>query len=286
MTAARGIHDHPTRKLGVKPIDQVALSRMIELPVDAAAVLAIDVPPVADHLTTVQDLMVLGGNDRFGTCWPTSMANSVILAKFFCQGLRTTVLDDDVFTLYRQVGNANFDPATGADDNGTEPTAGLSALAADGIWVTHLTPDGKPDMQQRECEVPVCYAQSSQTDLMSIRAITAAAGSVSLCVDLNVAQQTQPVWDYDGASPDWGGHAIIGGSYKSPAAAHAYDEAVESWRQIIGVSDAFLGRQLAAAFAVVWAPLWGNDAFMANVDRGALATAYRQVTGRQIGGVT
>jgi hypothetical protein len=40
---------------------------------------------------------------------------------------------------------------------------------------------------------------------------------------------------------------------------------------------------MQAAFVVVWPDLWGNDAFMANVDRAALAAAYQTVTGRPIG---
>ena len=283
---AMGIHAHPARKLGVRPIDQVALSRMIELPV-GQTVAGLDIPSVADHLTAAQPLMVMGGNDKFGTCWPTSVANSVILASLFCAGIKITVLDDDVFTLYRQVGNPNFDPVTGAGDNGTEPTAGLSALAAEGIWVTHLRDDGvTPDPQQRECVVPICYAQSSATDVNSLRVITAAAGSAQLCLDLHEAQQAQTdtgLWDYAAGSPEWGGHAVIGGSYKSPASAHAWDETIETWRRPVGLTDGFIGRQLQIAVVLVWPDLWSNDAFMANVDRAALADAYQQVTGQPIG---
>jgi hypothetical protein len=257
---------------------------MIELPVGLPRIAGLDIPAVADHLGTAQPLMVLGGNDKFGTCWPTSMANSVILVKLFCAGQRVTVLDDDVFDLYRRVGNPDFDPATGAGDNGTEPTAGLSALAAGGIWVTHLTADGTPDPQQRECVRPVCYAQSSSTDLDHVRVITAAAGSVSLCLDLQVAQQLQgDLWDYQPGSGQWGGHAVIGGSYRARSGAHAWDETAESWQTQVGMTDAFLGHQMQAAFVVVWPDLWGNDAFMANVDRAALAAAYQTVTGRPIG---
>lgn len=287
MTEAVGIHAHPFRKLGVRPLDEVRLSRMIELPV-GQAVAGLDIPAVTDHLAgDAGPLMILGGNDRFGTCWPTSVANSVILAKLACAGQRVTVLDDDVFTLYRQVGNPGFDPVTGAGDDGTEPTAGFSALAADGIWVTHLQDDGKtPDPQQRECVIPVCYAQSTSTKVDDIRVVTAAAGSAALCLDLHVAQQAQTdagLWDYQPGSGEWGGHAIIGGSYKSPAAAHAWDETGVSWQRPVGMTDGFLARQVQAVFVVVWPELWSNDAFMAGVDRAALAAAYETVTGRPIG---
>ena len=285
---ATGIHAHPYRKLGLRPIDEVRLARMIELPV-GDVVAGLDIPSVADHLTEAQPLMVLGGNDKFGTCWPTSIANSVILATLFCTGRKVTVLDDDVFNLYRAVGNTNFDPVTGADDNGTEPTAGFSALMSAGIWVTGLTPAGQPDMQSRECVIPICYAQSTSTDLNHLRVITAAAGSAALCLDLHTAQQTQTdsgLWDYKPGSAEWGGHAVIGGSYKSPASAHAWDETIETWQRPVGLSDGFIGHQLQALFVVVWPDLWSNDAFMANVDRGALAAAYQTVTGQPIGGVT
>lgn len=283
VNAAVGVHDHPYYRLGLIPPDPAKVRAMVQLPL--AGEPSLDVPPAVEHLGQAQPLMVLGGNSQFGTCWPTSIANSAILTLLFCRGERVTVTDEQVFALYRAAGNPDFDPATGQGDQGVDPTVGFKALMEQGIEVTHLTPAGDPDPQSTEVLVPVCYASASVPDVATLRAITYAAGAALMCLDLQQSQQGQTaggLWDYRPA-PAWGGHAVLGGSYSSPASAAASDEVVETWGRQVGCTDRFLSGQLSSVFVAVWRDLWSADPFAAGVPREQLAAAYMDVTGREIG---
>src|SRR5258708_3345293 len=71
----------------------------------------------ADNFAPIND-WALSGNSRFGTCGPASIGNSLKLLTKIADPAEVSVTLNDVFDLYRRSGNANFDPATGADDNG------------------------------------------------------------------------------------------------------------------------------------------------------------------------
>src|SRR5438552_1440553 len=110
--SAVGIHDHEEFKLGRRPpkgAPSLKLSSILTGGIPPH-------PPTADHFGKLQ--FGLYQNDRFGDCGPTSVAN---LVRLVTGGLLVTEVQpslNDVFDLYGRSGNPNFDPATGADDNG------------------------------------------------------------------------------------------------------------------------------------------------------------------------
>ena len=256
------------RPLGRRPSDPDRLRRMIRLRLTGI------VPPhpaAADHLSTVP-LWMLGGNDQFGTCGPTSIANYLVLLYWGLTGEQITVTDNDVFDLYRRSGNPNFNPVTGADDNGVDMTVMQDALLKGGITITHA--DGS-----RELVKPLCYA-AVDTDIDTQRAVTSFAGGVIWGADMQVAQQNQAVWDYVAGSGLWGGHAIVGGKYSTPASAKAEDEDVISWQETIGTTDNWVAHQLPESYLPIFPILWAHPDFQAGVDQAQLAADYEAVTGR------
>jgi hypothetical protein len=207
-------------------------------------------------------------------CGPCMVANSVILTWRYLLGVGISVADRDIYDLYRRSGNPDFDPDTGAGDNGVDMTVMLSALVRGGIWVTHSD-------TARELVKPLCFA-SAPTQIDLVRAITSIFGGAALAVTLQDAQQDQTadaLWDYS-PSAEWGGHAVLGGAYTSVTTAHHADEAVVTWQQPCGTTDAFMAHQLNEVYVIVWAPLWDHPAFQAGVDQAQLAADYTQATGK------
>lgn len=231
-------------------------------------------PAAADHLSRVPAWM-LGGNDRFGTCGPTYVANLVVLTWKYLLGLDVTVSDEAVFDLYRRSGNPNFDPQTDADDNGVVMQDMLDALLKGGIEITHA--DGSTEVVK-----PLAFAAVDHTSLDEIRAATSIIGAVGFGVDLETAQQAQTdagLWDYRRSS-EWGGHAVMGGAYTSSAVLHTPDETVITWQEPVGTTDAFLEHQLEECWVVIWPAHLQHPDFQAGVDLAALAADYRALTGR------
>lgn len=233
-------------------------------------------PASVDHFAQV-GRWFLGRNYEFGTCGPTSTANYLKLVFRYLVGEDVTITDDAILDLYRRSGNPNFDPATGADDNGVIMQTMLEALAAGGIDVVRA--DGT-----RENVKPVAFAQVNDDNLDEVRAAVAIFGGVLFGVDLEVAQQAQtdaqpPLWDYR-ASTDWGGHAIVAGLYTS--ATSGSDISVVTWAEVVGTTDAFCRSQLEEAWVVVLPQHLANPAFQQGIDLAALRMAYQQLTGRPL----
>lgn len=257
--------------LGMRRADPRRLARTVTLPLTAAAPAH---PLSADHLAGISG-WVLGGNDRYGTCGPVSVANSAVLTWHWLLGADITVSDAQIFDLYRRSGNPSFNPATGAGDNGVDMTVMLAELVRNGVGITH--PDGTAEIVK-----PVCFA-SHPTDPQTVQAVTSIFGFDLFGMDLKVAQQAQTaagLWDYVARSSEWGGHATCGGAYTGSAAARTADEKLITWAQVVGTTDAFLTRQLQEGYVVVWPALWAHPAFQAGVDQAALAAAYTASTGR------
>lgn len=264
--------------LGRRPTDPARLARTVRLQLTGAVPAH---PLAADHLTGVPR-WCLGANNRFGTCGPVNVANSAILTWHYLLGEDITVTDNAVFDLYRRSGNPTFDPAAPPDANGNVPgdkgvnmTVMLSALVKGGITITH--PDGKTEIAK-----PLCFA-AHPPGIEDVHAVTAIFGASLFALDLDVAQQAQTntgLWDYVAGSPSWGGHATLGGAYTSAAGAGQRDATNITWTMRVGTTDAFLGHQLAEAYAIVWPALWTHPAFMAGVNQAALAAAFTAETGR------
>lgn len=274
MIAAE-LHQAPARRLGLRPSDPANLERLIRLPVTGV------LPPYPaewDDISAV-GAWCLGGNNRFGTCGPTSIANFVIMLYSRLKGEQVTVTDDAVFALYRASGNPDFDPATGAGDGGVDMTVMMKALLRQGIEITRE--DGTA-----ETVTPYCYAGVPQA-MTGLYSVTANLGGVILAATLDVAQQQQTdvgLWDYVARSETWGGHAFMGGAYTGSARPHTADVTAITWQEPVGTSDTFVGHQVEEAYIPVFPVLWESAGFQAGVNGQALAEAYTEITGRPWGG--
>lgn len=225
------------------------------------------VPVAVDHFKDAT--FGLYGNDQYGDCGPTSVANLVRLVSKALTGTQVTPSQDDVFDLYRRSGNPNFDPTTDADDNGVDMQTMLEALLSGGIG------DGSGGVIK-----PVAFAKVKVTSDDELEAANAIFGGTLWGVTLETAQQAQtdakpPVWDYK-ASGTWGGHAILNGKY------NAQDEEVISWGLDVQTTEAFRQHQLEEAWVVIWQWNLDNPAFLAGVDVQKLADDYKALTGKTL----
>lgn len=257
MTApAVGVHASSTMKLGLRPPDRskprLRLANFLTGVVPAH-------PASADYLAGLQ--FGLYGNDRYGDCGPVSVANSRREVTARLSGRMVAPTQDDVFDLYRRSGNPQFDPATGADDNGVNMQEMLGAVQRGGIGGTRC----------------LGFAQVDTSNLDEMQAAVAVFGFLLLGVTLEAAQQSQTqsgVWDYR-PSGMWGGHAILGGAYASSPA----ELEVITWAQHVKMTSAFMRHQLSEAWAVVWPEHLTDHGFLQGVDLRAFAAAWEAVTG-------
>ena len=224
-------------------------------------------PTAADHLSAVP-AWGLYGNDRYGVCGPTSVANYIRLVTRYLTGAELDVTQDDVFDLYRRSGNPNFDPADpgGPGDGGVDMQTMLEALTAGGIGGGHR---------------PLAFAKLNHDDPAELQAAISIFGGVLLGVVLQDAQQTQTdnhgPWDYV-PSGQWGGHAVLAGAYTG----HTYggDVAVVTWAQVIGCTDSFIGHQVQEAWVVIMPEHLDHPGFQEGVNLAALSADYTALTGR------
>lgn len=251
------------------------------------------IPAADDHISGVP-AWNMGGNDKYGTCGPTSLANYITMVYWNLLGAQVTVSDDAVFALYRASGNPNFNPVTDADDNGVDMNVMLTAATKVGLTVTYTGVTNaavygnqpKPVAGAPELVKPVAFGELSVMNLDQVRAGTAVLGGVELGVTLQVAQQQQTdsgLWDYS-QSPVWGGHAIMGAAYTGRTEP-APDEEIITWQKPVGTTDNFIANQLSQVFAVVLPCHLTHPAFLAGVDVSKLATLYTELTGRPFPGV-
>lgn len=262
MTAERHVEHQivPGRRLGRRAPDPS--KQLLKLKLTGA------VPPhpvAVDHFSEITDWGVLG-NDQFGDCGPAAVAHYVMLVTRYLTGQMVSPSLDDVLALYK-LSNPDFDPNTGAGDSGVDMGQMLDFVCKQGIG-------GK---------VALAHATVDVSDLDALRAAVSIFGGLLYGVDLETAQQDQTSaggpWDYH-ASPDWGGHAVLAGSYSSdPAMGHS-DVSVVTWGEVMGTTDDFESRQLQEAHVLIFEEHLGTQAFQQGVDQQALADDYLALTDR------
>jgi hypothetical protein len=256
--AAVGIHSHPTSKLGKRPPTAKPAIRYTAIRT-ATAVTAPTVPATFDDLSTVT--FGLDGNDQYGVCVPTGFDNFRRLVTKLYSGAQVDASQDQIFTWYREQ-NPNFDPATGAGDNGMDIQTFLSARVKAGDILAFASVDKDSDTQVREA--------------------TWLFGGLILGVDLQIAQQTQPTWDYS-QSPQWGGHCVMQGATEATADGSELEDCI-SWATRVQMTQAFLAHQRSEAWVVVTSAHLANPTFRQGIDLRALAEQYTALTGRPFPG--
>ncbi|MGH2878961.1 MAG: hypothetical protein ACRDK4_05055 [Solirubrobacteraceae bacterium] len=229
------------------------------------------VPVAADHFKGAT--FGLYGNDKYGDCGPTSVANLARLVSRALAGVEVVPSQADVFDLYRRSGNPTFNPTTGAGDNGVDMQTMLEALLEGGIG------DGKGGTIK-----PVAFAKASVTSDAELEAAVAVFGGCLWGVNLETSQQAQsglkpPKWDHKPSSK-WGGHAVLNGKYEPEGS--GVDSEVISWEMDVEATDAFKANQLEEAWIVIFPWHLEHPAFLAGVDLQALAAEYKALTGKEL----
>jgi hypothetical protein len=213
----------------------------------------------------------LDENDQFGVCGPTGCDN-------LCRALSAAALtgrsiawtQDEVFALYK-LNNPDFDPNTGAGDNGVDMQTMLE------LWQKHGAghdENGKPIK-------PIAFAKVDVTNEAELNAAVALGGTL-WGVLLQTSQQAQtdanpPRWDYKKSS-QWGGHAIYHGEYDETSGI----DHVISWEIDVQVTKPFRTKQLEEAWLVILPWHLQHPEFFNVVNTQALAAAYKSLTGKDL----
>jgi hypothetical protein len=219
------------------------------------------------------DSWLLGQNDKFGTCGPTSVANNALLVSTWLADEPVRFTDEEIIDLYKRSGNPDFDPATGRGDNGVDMTVMLAELVKNGI--------GFADRNVK----PLAFGALPGTDTERIWSAAALFGGVLWGADLDVAQDTQlesgKPWDYVRGSSEWGGHAILAaGRYSDVTGTTADRTALITWAEEVDSTDAFISKQVPERYVVIWPWHLSSREFIESVDLTGLAAEYKQLTGR------
>lgn len=253
----------PGQRLGLRPRDP---SRPVLKLANYLTGVVPTYPPAVDYFQRVPTWL-LGQNDRFGTCGPTSLANLQLLVTTWLGDAPVRATDNDIFDLYRRSGNPQFNPATGAGDNGVEMTVMLSAALQGGIG-------GRK---------PLAFAAVNGSDPAETWAAGALFGGVLWGATLDTAQQAQTtagLWDYS-PSPVWGGHAILAaGRYSDQPGTTADRTGLVSWARVLDSTDTFITQQVQERYVVIFPEHLGTKAFQQGIDLTALAADYKALTGR------
>lgn len=229
-------------------------------------------PQAADYLSRIpawDDYM----NGQFGVCGPASVSHQRSQVSSYLTGRVHVPTHAEAFALYTLL-NPDFDPATGAGDNGVVMADMLSALLREGIGGVR----------------PLAYAAVDPDSFEEVHAAIALFGSVLCGLDLDIAQDEQfdagAPWDYARRSRSWGGHAVMAGAYTGQTELGTTDISVVTWGQVQACTDEFFARQLAEAWVVIWPEALGNRQFLDGVDLARLAADYEQLTGRPFPSLT
>jgi hypothetical protein len=240
-----------------------------------ASFLSAAVPPHPareDYLATLPGWQMLG-NDVVGDCNAVTWAN---LRRLVTASLATEYYPTQaqVWQFY-QTQNPGFDP------NGTKDTNGPGSGEDQGMDVQtgleYLHTAGGPDGVKA-----VAFAKVDHTNMAEVKAALAIFGGLWLGIQVLDANQQQfaagHAWTDVAGSPIDGGHAILGGGYKT-------DVRFITWAQETRFATSFWngvvqGTPLVEeAWIVVWPEHLGTTGFEQGVDEAQLAADYLALTG-------
>ena len=253
--------NHPRYRLGRRRPDPARASRTLK--VRDYLPRSLYPPQSVDHFSKVTDWGMYG-NDTWGDCGPTGVANSRKLITAYLAGTEQSPSQEDVYSLYA-LQNPGFSQDTsqpgGPQDQGVDLQTMCEQLISHGIGSTKA----------------LGFASVNVNDLDEIRECITLFGCVLLGVDLENAQQDQTddggPWTYK-ASAEWGGHCVMTGRF-TPELTD-----VITWAEVIGMTGSFDKAQLDEGFVVIWPEHLDLPGFTEHVDLKQLAEDYKALTGR------
>jgi len=153
---------------------------------------------------------------------------------------------------------------------------GLKAVCKYGLEITHAAGHVGP---MTEVVKPLAFAATNTLDVDELDAVTSIFGGSLLGATLDIAQQTQSVWNFVPGSAVWGGHAFMGGAYTG---VDTNDIEVISWQQPYGTSDSFITNQVDQGFILILPIILNHVAFQTDVNLAAMAADYTDLTGKPL----
>jgi hypothetical protein len=229
-------------------------------------------PASEDYLAKLSGWEMLG-NDVAGDCNAVTWAN--------LRRLITATLSTEYYPTQAQVWQFYQTQNPGFDPNGTKDTNGPGSNDDQGMDVQtgleYLHKAGGPDGVKA-----VAFAKVDHTNMAEVKAALAIFGGLWLGIEVLEANQQQfakgKAWTDVAGSPIDGGHAILGGGYKT-------DVRFITWAQETRFATSFWkgvvqGTPLVdEAWIVVWPEHLGTAGFEQGVDQAQLAADYRALTG-------
>jgi hypothetical protein len=194
-----------------------------------------------DNDTAVMTHYTMGGNDKYGCCVEVTPANSM-LGSAAQTGDPFSITDAQILEVYSAL--TGFDPATGENDNGTDPQDMFKYWQKTGI---------------AGVKIPA-YVKVWTTSPRQFKQAVSIFGNVCLSISLPKSAQSQTggLWDAlscfnsESVAGTWGGHEVICRSY------NATGPFCITWGQCQAMTWSFLQRYCTLAVAVV-NPLWIAD---------------------------
>ena len=229
-------------------------------------------PAGEDYLAKLSDWQLLG-NDVAGDCNAVTWAN---LRRLVTATLTTEYYPTQaqVWQFY-QTQNPGFDPTGSKDTNGPGSSADQGMDVQTGLEYLHTT--GGPDGVQA-----VAFAKVDHTNMAEVKAALAIFGGLWLGIQVLDANQQEfaagQAWTDVAGSPIDGGHAILGGGYKTDVRfitwARETRFATSFWNGVVQGTPL-----VEEAWIVVWPEHLGTTGFEQGVDQAQLAADYLALTG-------
>lgn len=241
-------------KLGRKPYDPTRPNLKLRLPRSEAMT-------TVDWYSRVTEWPMFG-NDRYGDCVWAGAGHQIEGWTTYAAGTEARVTDDQVLAAYSAV--TGFDPATGANDNGTNMQTACDYLRKVGLAGHKILGFGE-----------------LERDPATLHAALAAFGSVYIGIEVPDSAQSQfaagQPWDVVPDAQIEGGHCVLIVGYD----ADTQEWLVVTWGAIQRVTQAFFDAYLEEAWALVtqdWIEANGNTP--AGEAVAALGADFTRLTGQ------
>lgn len=176
-------------------------------------------------------------NDRIGDCTCAGMAHALGAMDYYANGTEALFADKTVEAMYSAV--SGYNPATGANDNGTT----LQQVCQ------HMVKTGIRDTNGRVHRLAAWAEVENYTDTDLLKQVLFAFGSVYLAFNLPQSAQEQfeeeQPWVPVAGSPIIGGHCVVLQYFPKPK--------IITWGAEQEMDDAFLDEYCTEAIALVTA---------------------------------
>lgn len=187
-------------------------------------------PPTLDYRGGITQWGMLG-NDRAGDCVWAAILHSIMARIAVVTGKLITFTDADALGLYSAV--TGYDPATGANDNGTDIVTALEYWKANGIFGHKIAG----------------WATVDPTNPIEVRVATQIFGPLIAGVNLPRSAELQTdagqPWSVVPFSPDLGGHCIPYSAYGDSG------ETCETWGADQAIAEGFTQRKCDELYLVI-----------------------------------